>query len=125
MYLTIKTIHIITVIATFSLFVIRGIWMLQDSPYLQQKWVKVLPHLIDTLLFLSGITLVILIQQYPIVHTWLTVKLLAVIAYIILGSIALKYGKTKGIRLMMWLIALGVFAYIITVALNHSAWMGY
>jgi len=124
MYSTVKTIHIVAIIATFSLFFIRGIWMLQDSPYLQQKWVKILPHFIDTLLFLSGITLVILIQQYPMVHTWLTVKFFAVIAYIILGSIALKFGKTKRIRFMIWLVALGVFAYIVTVALNHSPLMG-
>lgn len=93
--------------------------MLQDSPILQQKWVKILPHTIDTVLFLSGITLVILLRQYPMVHTWLTVKFFAVIAYIIVGSIALKFGKTKHIRFMMWLIALGLFFYIVTVAMTH------
>jgi len=57
------------------------------------------------------------------VHTWLTVKFFAVIAYIVVGSIALKFGKTKQIRLMMWLLALGIFFYIIMVALNHSPWI--
>ena len=118
MYLTIKTIHIITVTVTFSLFFIRGLWMLQDSPHLQQKWIKILPHIIDTLLFLSGITLVILIQQYPMVHTWITIKFFAVLTYIILGSIALKFGKTKRIRFVVWLTALGVFMYIVMLALR-------
>jgi len=121
----IKTIHLVTIVATFSLFFIRGVLMLQDSHHLQQKWLKILPHIIDTLLFLSGITLVILIQQYPMVHTWLTAKFFAVIAYIILGNIALKLGKTKRIRLIIWLISLGVFAYIVMVALTHSALINY
>lgn len=119
-YLTVKTIHLSAIVLTFILFFIRGLWMLQDSPILQQRWVKILPHSIDTILFLSGITLVILLRQYPMVHTWLTVKFFAVIAYIIVGSIALKFGKTKQIRFMMWLMALGLFFYIVTIALNHS-----
>lgn len=120
MYLTVKNIHILCVSLTLLLFVVRGIWMLQNHPRLQQRWVKIVPHLIDSVLLLSGITLVVTIHQYPFVNHWLTAKLLALLLYIILGHIALKRGKTTTIRFTAWVSALGVFAYIITVALQRT-----
>ena len=120
MYFTVKYIHILCVSLTWLLFFLRGIWMLQNHPRLQQRWVKIIPHLIDSVLLLSGITLVVTIHQYPFVNHWLTAKLLALLLYIILGHVALKRGKTKMLRLTAWISALGVFAYIVTVALKRT-----
>lgn len=119
MYLTLKSIHIFSVSLTFLSFFIRGIWMMQNHPHLQQRWVKIVPHLIDSVLLLSGISLVFTIHQYPFVNHWLTAKLLALLLYIILGNIALKRGKTKTIRLTAWISALGTFLYIVTVAITR------
>ena len=120
MYLTVKNIHILCVSLTALLFFLRGIWMLQNHPRLQQSWVKIVPHLIDSVLLLSGITLVVIIHQYPFIDHWLTAKLFALLLYIILGHFALKRGETKTIRLAAWLSALGIFTYIITVALKRT-----
>ncbi|NJO14648.1 MAG: SirB2 family protein [Thioploca sp.] len=119
MYLTLKSIHIFCVLLTFLSFFIRGIWMIQNHPRLQQRWVKIVPHLIDSVLLLSGISLVFTIHQYPFINHWLTAKLLALLLYIILGSIALKRGKTKTIRLTAWISALGAFLYMVTVAITR------
>ncbi len=119
MYSTIKNIHILSASLTLLSFFIRGIWMMQGNPRLQQRWVKIAPHLVDSILLLSGITLVIISQQYPIVTTWLTAKFFALLLYIVLGSMALKRGKTKSIRVVAWLGALGVFFYLVTVALKR------
>ncbi len=119
MYLTLKSIHIFCVLLTFLSFFIRGIWMIQNHPRLQQRWVKIVPHLIDSVLLLSGISLVFTIHQYPFINHWLTAKLLALLLYIILGSIALKRGKTKTIRLTAWISALGTFLYMVTVAITR------
>ena len=120
MYFTVKSIHILCVSLTLLLFFLRGIWMLQNHPRLQQSWVKIIPHLIDSVLLFSGITLVVTIHQYPFVNHWLTAKLLALLWYIILGHLALKRGKTKTLRLTAWISALGIFAYIVTVALKRT-----
>jgi uncharacterized membrane protein SirB2 len=120
MYLTLKSVHIFCVSLTFLSFFIRGIWMIQNHPRLQQRWVKIVPHLIDSALLLSGISLVFTIHQYPFVNHWLTAKLLALLLYIILGSIALKRGKTKIIRLTAWISALGIFFYLVTVAITRA-----
>lgn len=115
----IKNFHILCATLTITSFFIRGLWMMLDSPWLQKRWVKILPHLIDTGLFASGITLAINLHQYPLTNGWLTAKFFALLLYIILGSIALKYGKTKIIRLSAWIIALGVFFYIVMVAMTR------
>ncbi|MEW6313351.1 MAG: SirB2 family protein [Pseudomonadota bacterium] len=116
---SLKAVHISCVAASYGLFVTRGIWMLRDSALLQRHWVKIVPHAIDSLLLASAILLAIAIGQYPFVHDWLTAKAIALAAYILLGTIALKRGKTKHVRLAAWIVAQAVFFYIITVALTR------
>ena len=64
-YTALKIIHITSAIFSYILFTIRGLWMMQASPKLQLRWVKILPHVIDTILLVSAIALVTMIQQYP------------------------------------------------------------
>ena len=119
-YLALKNLHLATIAITLALFLLRGFWMIADSPQLQARWVRIVPHLNDTLLLASGIALAVLIQQYPLVHGWLTAKLLALIAYIVLGTIALKRGKTRARRVAAWVAALLVFGYMAAVAVAHD-----
>jgi uncharacterized membrane protein SirB2 len=116
----IKNLHLTTIALSLALFVLRGAWMIAASPLLQARWVRIVPHIIDTLLLASGIGLAVLIQQYPLVHGWLTAKLIALIVYIGLGTIALKRGKTRAQRVAAWVAALLVFGYMVAVAIAHS-----
>ncbi len=97
-------------------FVIRGVWMMRGSPMLTRRWVRIAPHVIDTLLLLSGVALVIRYQIYPTEQSWLAAKLLALVVYIVVGSIALKRGRTRVIRVTAFFAALMVFAYMLAVA---------
>ena len=115
-----KYLHITCAVISISGYVIRGLWMLRDSPWLQNKWVKVVPHINDTLLLAAGIVLAVRIQQYPFAHGWLTAKILALIAYIVVGAIGLKYGKTRNIRIAAWVGAIAIFLYIVLVALTRQ-----
>ena len=119
-YLFLKNLHLATIAITLTLFLLRGVWMMADSPRLQAPWVRIVPHINDTLLLASGIALAVLIQQYPLVHGWLTAKFLALIAYIVLGTVALKRGKTRGQRISAWVAALLVFGYMVAVAVAHD-----
>ncbi|MGB9129317.1 MAG: SirB2 family protein [Thiobacillus sp.] len=119
-HLILKNLHLATIAITLALFLLRGFWMMVDSPRLQARWVRIVPHVNDTLLLASGIGLAVLIQQYPLVHGWLSAKLFALIAYIVLGTIALKRGKTRGQRIAAWIAALLVFGYMVTVAVAHD-----
>jgi uncharacterized membrane protein SirB2 len=95
-------------------------WMLMESDLLNLKWVKVLPHVIDTLLLLSAISLTIQIQQYPFVSSWLTVKVVALIMYILFGMLALRRGRTKLQRIFFFALAMLTFGFMVTVALSHQ-----
>jgi uncharacterized membrane protein SirB2 len=119
-YVVLKNLHLATIVLTLTLFVLRGAWMMADSPRLQARWVRIVPHVNDTLLLTSGISLAILMQQYPLVHGWLTAKFFALIAYIVLGTLALKRGKTKTRRIAAWVAALLVFGYMAAVARAHD-----
>jgi len=119
-YPALKHLHLTAVALSFSLFMLRGLWMLADSPRLQQRWVRIVPHVMDTVLLASAIGLTLTLHQYPFVQSWLTAKLLGLVVYIILGSIALRYGPNKPLRATAWLAALLVFGYIVSVALTHA-----
>jgi uncharacterized membrane protein SirB2 len=119
-YLAVKHVHMTCAALSGSFFALRGIWMLLDSTLLQQRWVKIAPHLIDTALLGSALAMVVWSRQYPFVEPWLTAKLLALLLYIVLGTIALKRGKTKGIRIAAYVGALATFGYIVAVALTRQ-----
>ena len=122
-YLGLKHVHMGCAALSGSLFLLRGTWMLRASPMLRQRWVRIVPHVVDTLLLASAIGLAVWSGQYPGRQTWLTAKLLALLGYIVLGSIALKRGRTPAQRLAAFIGALLLFAYIVTVAITKRSWL--
>ena len=122
MYLALKNIHLTMVAATIALFVLRGAWMLAAPHLLQSGWVRVVPHLIDTVLLVSAVSMVIMLGQYPLVDGWLTAKLVALVLYVVTGSIALKRGSTRRVRVMALVAALLLFGYIVSVAFTRQPW---
>ena len=121
-YMALKHIHLTTIAITFALFTLRVLWMLMDSPQLNKKWIRILPHINDTLLLISAIALAVTLQQYPFQAPWLTAKLLGLLAYIFLGLVALRLGKTKVVRGLAALSASRVFFYFVGVALTKAPW---
>jgi len=103
--------HIHMMFAGLSLlgFVIRGYWMISGSKMLNAKPVKILPHIIDTVLLISAVVLVIVTGYYPLKFDWVTLKILLLVAYIVLGTFALKRGKTKTIKIVAFVLALVTF----------------
>jgi len=120
-YLALKHIHLTCVALSGAGFLLRGFWMLRDSSILQARWVRVLPHIIDTGLLVSAIALAVMSLQYPIAQGWLTAKVIGLLAYIGFGTMALKRGKTKAQRTLYLVLALLTFAYIVGVALTRNA----
>lgn len=108
-----------SVVASYALFLLRGVWMARDSALLQRRWVKVVPHGVDSVLLTSAIALAVISQQYPLASDWLTAKVAGLLVYIGLGTVALKRGKTRRTRIAAWLAAQVVFFYIVAVALTR------
>jgi len=122
MYALLKILHLCMAVLTISGFIVRGAWMLSGSVNLDRKLVRILPHIIDTVFLLSGIALIVLLQLPIIDSPWLIAKLTALIVYIMLGTIALRRGKTMRVKAIAFILALLTFTYIVGVALSKSVW---
>jgi uncharacterized membrane protein SirB2 len=115
-YAAVKQLHVAAVVASWTLFFLRGVWMIADSPRLKARWVRVVPHVNDTILLLAGIYLAVAIGLQP----WIVAKLVALVAYILIGMVAITRGRTKPARIVAWVAAQGVFLYIVAVALRKN-----
>jgi uncharacterized membrane protein SirB2 len=119
-----KIIHLSAVVASFTLFFLRGIWLLSASPIMQQRWVKIVPHSVDTVLLVSAVGLAWQLELSPFDTPWLAAKIIALLVYIGLGLLAFRFARTRGLRLTAWLSALLTFAYIVAAALTHAPLLG-
>jgi uncharacterized membrane protein SirB2 len=115
-----KTVHVTCVVVTFVLFSGRGALMCIDLPIRRARWLRIVPHVNDTLLLASAVWMTVLSDQYPFVNSWLTAKLSALVVYIVVGMVALSERRPKRVRVAAWICALLVFAYIVSVALNRN-----
>lgn len=106
-------IHGLAVVLSLIGFILRGIWMLKDSPRLKARWVKITPHIVDTVLLVSAlIASYLLFWRHGVNPDFVTVMMVGLVAYIVLGLIALRLGKTKAIRGSAWVLAIVLFLYI-------------
>ena len=123
-YLTLKYLHASSAFVSLALFMTRGLWMIATPQRLQQRWVKVAPHVVDTVLLASAIALVWQLGGLETfrAQSWLIAKIVALLIYIVLGSLALKRGRTRRIRVAAFFAAIAVFAYIVSVAFAKAPW---
>lgn len=115
-YTALKASHVGLAYLSILLFIIRfGLFKLKPA-FKNNIILKILPHIIDTLLLVFAIWLCVMIGQYPLTDHWITAKVLGLVAYIGFGVIAIKKGKTWA-----FVAALVSFAYIFSAAKAHSA----
>jgi uncharacterized membrane protein SirB2 len=119
-YLILKNLHVLAAATTISGFLLRGYWMLTESDKLQHRVTRVAPHIVDTVFLLSGLAMIWLLGMNPFTQPWLLAKFTGLIAYVLLGTIALKRGRTRQIRAIAGVGAVSVFAYIGGVAFTKS-----
>jgi len=119
-YPQIKFAHVLCVVLSGSLFALRGLLMLAGSRFTNHAALRHLSYAIDTTLLTAALMLITILHQYPFVQAWLTVKVLLLVVYIVLGVFALRRGRTRRVRAACYVIALVVFASIVGVALTHN-----
>ncbi|WP_374326708.1 SirB2 family protein [Azonexus sp.] len=119
-YLLLRHLHITCVVLSGAGFLIRLAWMASESPRLRQRLTRTLPHVIDSVLLGSALTMAVWSSQYPFSQGWLTAKLCGLLAYIGLGTMALKRGRTRTARLCYGALAVLAYGYIVGVALTRN-----
>ncbi|HSH56390.1 MAG TPA: SirB2 family protein [Halomonas sp.] len=120
-YLAIKHLHITAATLSILFFILRAAWSVREAPVLQARWVRVAPHIIDTLLLTLGVVLMVMLSLWPHQHPWLAAKLIALLAYIGLGTVAIKRGRSPAVRGTAAVAAVLVFLYMLGAAIRHSA----
>lgn len=122
-YAELRLVHVGAVMLSGTLFFLRGLAInLFAAAWPMRAPVRYLTYTVDTVLLAAALLLTIAIGQYPFVAAWLTVKVLLLVVYIGLGTFALKRGRSRNVRLTCWVAALGVFAFIASVAHARDPW---
>ena len=119
-YPQIKWVHIAAISASGSLFALRGALVQARRPaWAMAAPVRYLSYSIDTVLLTAALMLLTILPGAMFANGWLTLKLALVVAYVVLGSFALKRGRTPRMRTTCFVAALLVFVTIIGIALVH------
>ena len=118
-YSQIKWIHVCTVLISGSIFLLRGTASLAGARWVMAAPLRFLTYTIDTVLLTSAVMLAMMLHQIPLVHAWITLKILLLLVYIVLGVIALRPQRPKRVRIISFLAALLTYVYIIGIARAH------
>ena len=119
-YPEIKAVHIAAVMASGLLFLLRGAAVQFGASWAMAAPLRYLSYTIDTVLLTAALMLATIIHQFPFVQGWLTAKVLLLVLYVVLGSFALKRGRTRAVRTACWISALLVYLFIVSVARAHN-----
>jgi len=119
-YPQIKWAHVAAVSASGSLFALRGALVQARRP----RWAMAAPvryasYTIDTVLLTAALMLLTMLPGAMFANGWLTTKLTLVVVYVVLGTFALRRGRTPRVRTTCYLAALLTFGTIIGIALAH------
>jgi len=119
-YPQIKAVHIAAVILSGLLFLMRGGAVQLGASWAMAAPLRYLSYTIDTVLLTAALMLATIIHQFPFVQGWLTAKVLLLVVYVVLGSFALKRGRTRAVRTSCWIAALLVYLFIFSIARAHN-----
>ena len=111
-----KHFHMLLAVLSVALFTLRFAWLLKESAMLDKKWVKIAPHIVDTLLLAIGVAMAIKLAINPAEQLWLAEKLMAIFAYIFTGFYTLKLARNRMMQIFGYLGAIGWVVLIFRVA---------
>ncbi len=115
-----KSFHVTLAYLTAVGFLLRGVWSVVDSPLRNERWVRVVPHVVDTALLALGVTLAVRIGA-SLGDAWLAAKMTALLAYIGFGVLAMR-GRTRRLKVFGFAAALLALIYLFAVAYTRSPW---
>ena len=119
-YLILKAVHVTAVALSGVGFVARGLGHFVGARWVGSGAARTLPHLVDTVLLASAVGLAYSLRLSPSATPWLLAKLAGLCAYVGLGTVALRFGRTRNTRIAAWAAALLVFGYIVSVAISKD-----
>ena len=122
MYLTLKTLHMMFALLSFTGFLLRSYLMFIESKWLNHKVVLIAPHLIDGLFLTCGFWMAFMVNFGLFNQPWLSMKVLLLMFYLFFVGVTLSRGKTKALRVGSFFCAVFTFIYIVGIAINKTAY---
>lgn len=119
-YFTVKLIHQSAVALSITGFFLRGAASLRGAQWVDSRAARTLPHLVDSVLLLSALTLAWMLRLTPDRAPWLLAKIVGLVVYVVLGVIALRRSRSRTVRGVAWMCALAVAGWIVSVAITKS-----
>ncbi|NOZ51738.1 MAG: SirB2 family protein [Gammaproteobacteria bacterium] len=123
MYILLKFVHVAAALLSIVGFSVRGYLKIIGSSRLDHQWLRIAPHVIDTVLLLSAVILAVELAKIPFVDVWLTAKIVALVVYILLGFIVMRLAKRQAVRVVAYILAIITFSYIVMVALSRNVFL--
>ena len=119
-YAQIKWVHVAAVICSGVIFLLRGLLVQAGRPrFAMAAPVRYFSYSVDTVLLTAALMLLSILPGAMFANGWVTTKIVLLFPYVILGTFALKRGRTQGVRLICYMAALLVYLTIIGIALAH------
>lgn len=115
-FILLKYIHIVSVAVSFALFFVRGLWIIRSYPHIEERWTRILPHVVDTVLLISAVWMLMSLPGKGWPGDWLTLKLLLIVLYVALAQYVFRAARGTVIRILLWAVALLAFLFVTTVA---------
>ena len=117
-----KALHVSCALLSISGFALRGYWVLSDNPSRSLRLTRLSPHIVDTLLLASAVTMLVIWEISPLQLDWLMAKIAALLVYIGLGIVLMRFADSHRSRQLTYAAALLTAAYILSVAYTKSPW---
>jgi uncharacterized membrane protein SirB2 len=124
-YPALRNVHVACAAISIGLFATRGAMQLRGIDWRRWRWLRIVPHVNDTLLLAAAVALAAMSAQYPLVQPWLTAKVLALFVYVMVGSIALRRNVSMRVRRIAFPASLAAVGYIVGVAMTRSVTLGF
>jgi uncharacterized membrane protein SirB2 len=119
-YIPVKSVHVAAVLASGSLFALRGVLVLSGRAWAMSAPLRYLSYSIDTVLLTAALMLATMLPGAVFANGWLAVKLTLLVSYVLLGSFALKRGRSNRSRTLFFIAAVIVYAFMYSVARTHQ-----
>nr|WP_216613477.1 SirB2 family protein [Vibrio sp. 99-8-1] len=121
--MALKNIHLLSIALSAILLSVRFALVMANSQLIDKKFIKIAPHVVDTVLLLTGIGLIISLGFIPFTAgtEWFTQKVTCILAYFALGFFALKMAKNKLLRIFAFFGALGWLVMAANIAMTKTS----
>jgi uncharacterized membrane protein SirB2 len=120
-YVILKHLHMTTAYLTISLFALRLLLDAVGRPGWRQTPLRWIPHVNDTILLVSAVTLLFVAGYASDMPGWLLAKIALLFCYIVVGVFAIKPTFSKPVRIVAAIVALAIVSGIFHLAMTKPA----